>query len=259
SFTVFVFNFWYLVFGIFSMFTLKQVVNNILKSRASGHEADRSLIITIGIIIVFGLIMLSLASSVIAYTKFGDSYYYFKHQLIGLSLGLLAFWFFSCFDYHRLKKYAFGFLIFSVVLLSLVFVPGLGAEHGTARSWINIFGKFSLQPSEFVKLSFLIYLAAWLESRGKRLEDFHQGIGPFVIVLSVIAGLMILQPDIGTLFIIAMTSLIVYFVGGGKIRHILIILLFAVLLFVLMVQFKPYQMDRFRCLIDPQYDRQDVC
>ncbi|MCK4553839.1 hypothetical protein KAU19_02670, partial [Candidatus Parcubacteria bacterium] len=81
--------------------SLKQPINNIFKSQTNEHEPDKSLIITIGIIIVFGLIMLSLASSVIAYVDKGDSYYYFKHQLIGLSLGLLAFWFFSCFDYHR--------------------------------------------------------------------------------------------------------------------------------------------------------------
>jgi len=240
------------------MSTLKQSINNILKPKASQCEPDKSLIITIGLIIVFGLIMLSGASSVIAYVDKGDSYYYFKHQLLGLSLGLIAFGFFSCFDYHRLKKYAVWFLIFSVVLLSLVFIPGLGYGHGTAKSWIKIFGQ-SLQPSEFVKLSFLIYLAAWLESRKQKLADLHQGIGPFMVVLAVIAGLMIAQPDIGTLFIIAMTSLIVYFVGGGKIRHILVMLIFAVLLFALMVQFKPYQMNRFKCLMDPQYDRQKVC
>ncbi len=240
------------------MSSLKQSINKIFKFQSNENSPDRGLIITIGVIIVFGLIMLSSASSVIAYVDKADSYYYFKHQLIGLSLGLLAFWFFSYFDYHRLKKYAFGFLIFSVVLLILVFIPGLGVEYGAAKSWIKIFGQ-SLQPSEFVKLSFLIYLAAWLESRGKKLEDFHQGIGPFVIVLSVIALLMIKQPDIGTLFIIAMTSLIVYFVGGGKIRHILIIFLFAALLFALMVQLKPYQMDRFKCLADPQFDTQRAC
>ena len=70
---------------------------------------------------------------------------------------------------------------------------------------------------------------------------------------------MILQPDIGTLSIIAITSLIVYFVGGGRIRHILVVLIFASLLFALMVQFYPYQMNRFKCLMDPNYSSQDVC
>ncbi len=238
--------------------SLKQSINNIFKSQANEREPDKSLIITIGIIIVFGLIMLSSASSVIAYVDKGDSYFYFKHQLIGLSLGLLTFWFFSCFDYHRLKKYAFGLLIFSVFLLSLVFVPKLGHEVHGSLSWIKIFGQ-TLQPSEFVKLSFLIYLAAWLASRKEKLADLHQGIGPFVIVLAVISVLMIKQPDIGTLFIITITSLIVYFIGRGSIKHILVMLILAILGFALMVQYSPYKMNRFKCLMDPQYDKQGVC
>ncbi|MEA3463833.1 MAG: putative lipid II flippase FtsW [Patescibacteria group bacterium] len=240
------------------MSSLKQAVNNLLRPGAGCHNPDKSLIITIGIIIVFGLIMLSSASSIIAYAEKGDSYYFLKHQLIGLFLGLIVFWFFSLVDYHRWKKYAFGFLIFSIVLLLLVFIPGLSAKWGSARSWINIFG-FSLQPSEFVKLSFLLYLAAWLESRGKRLEDFHQGIGPFVVVLAVISVLMIKQPDIGTLSIIAITSLIVYFIGRGSIKHILVMLILAILGFALMVQFSPYQMNRFKCLMEPNYDSRGVC
>ena len=237
---------------------LKQTINNIFKLQRGEHKPDKSLIIAAGIIIVFGLVALSSASSVVAYAKFGDSYYFFKKQLLGLFLGLIAFWFLARADYHRWRKYAFGFLIFSIVLLLLVFIPGLGAGYGKARSWINIFG-FSLQPSEFVKLSFLIYLAAWLESRKQKLDDFYQGIGPFIIVLGVIGALMLLQPDIGTLSIISVTSLIVYFVGGGSIRHILVILLFTVLLFVLLAQFKPYQMDRFKCLMNPAYDSQGAC
>ena len=227
--------------------SLKQSVSKILKPKRNEHEADKSLIIIVGIIIVFGLIMLSSASSVAGYTKFADSYYYFKHQLIGLFLGIAAFLFFSRVDYHRWKKYAFGFLIFSIVLLLLVFIPGLSADYGKARSWINVFG-FSLQPSEFVKLSFLIYLAAWLESRNKKLGDFYQGIGPFVVVLSIIGALMLLQPDIGTLMIISATSFVVYFVGGGSFKHIFFILLFGILSFALMVQFNPYQLNRFKCL-----------
>ncbi len=240
------------------MTTLKEAINNLVKPKASEHEGDRNLLVTVGIIIVFGLIMLSSVSAVVAYAKFGDSYHYFKHQLIGLVLGLVAFWFFSRVDYHRWKKYAFALLIFSVLLLLLVFIPGLSAHYGKARSWVNVFG-FSLQPSEFVKLTFLLYLAAWLESRGRRLSDIHQGIGPFVIVLGVIALLMIFQPDIGTLFIIALTSLAVYFVGGGKISHILVLLILGGLAFAVMVQVKPYQLNRFRCMLNPDFSPDDVC
>ena len=239
------------------MASLKQKINDIFNS-ADQKSPDKSLIITIGIIIVFGLSMLLTASSILAYTKFGDSYYYFKHQLIGLSIGLIIFYILSKFDYHNLRKYAFGFLVFSIILLILVFIPGLGMDHGKARSWINIFG-FSLQPSEIVKLSFLIYLAAWLERRKDNLDDIRQGIGPFVIILGVISGLMILQPDIGTLSIIAGTSLVVYFVGGGKLKHILVILIIGILCLSLMLHYKPYQKNRFKCMMDPSFSSQDIC
>ncbi|MFA4833398.1 MAG: putative lipid II flippase FtsW [Patescibacteria group bacterium] len=240
------------------MATLKQAINKLLEPRVGEHEGDRSLIIAVGVIIIFGLIMLSSATSAVAYAKFGNSYYYFTHQLFGLFLGLIAGFLFSRLDYHLWRKYALVFLIFSIVLLLLVFIPGLSASWGKSRSWINVFG-FSLQPSEFVKLFYLLYLAAWLESRGKKLSDLHQGTGPFVIVLGAIAFLMLLQPDIGTLSIIALVSLIVYFIGGGKIFHILVMITIGVLAFAVMVHYKPYQMDRFRCLADPGFSSNDIC
>ncbi len=240
------------------MSTLKKGINKIFSSQGSQHEPDKSLIIVILVVLVFGLISLSSASGAISYAKFNDVYYYAKHQLFGLSIGLVAFWIFSYIDYHRLRKYALGFLIFSIILLLLVFIPGLTAEWGKARSWIKVLG-FSLQPSEFVKLSFLLYLAAWLENRKEKLMDFSQGIGPFVVILGAIALLMILQPDIGTLSIVAITSLIVYFVGGGSFKHIFFMILIGALSFALMVQFSSYQRNRFKCLFDPNFSKQEIC
>lgn len=238
--------------------TLKQIVNRLLRGRVSEHEPDKGLIVIVGAIIIFGLVMLSSATSAYAYVKYGDSYYFFKHQLFGLALGVFSFLIFSRIDYHRWRKYAFFLLIFSVLLLLLVFVPGLSAHYGKARSWINVFG-FSLQPSEFVKISFLLYLAAWLESREKKLHDFSQGIGPFLVVLGFIAFLMVLQPDVGTLAIITITSLIVYFVGGGKTKHILFVIIAGILAIMFMVKVMPYQANRFKCYFDPNWSANDVC
>ncbi len=243
----------------FFMFSFKQTIKRLTAGRVSEHEPDKILIIIIGIIVIFGLIMLSSATTAFAYVnKHGDSYYYLKHQLFGLTLGLIAFWFFSRVDYHTWKKYAFWFLVFSVGLLLLVFIPGLSAHYGRARSWINIFG-FSLQPSEFVKLSFLLYLAAWLESRGHKLREVSHGIGPFIVVLGIIAFLMLLQPDIGTLAIITITSLIVYFVGGGRTRHILAIVLFGVIAVAVLIRTMPHLTNRFKCFFEPNFSSNDVC
>ncbi|MDO9399135.1 MAG: putative lipid II flippase FtsW [bacterium] len=231
---------------------------NILLGVSKDRAGDKGLICLVGVIIIFGLIMLASASSVASYNVYGDSYFIFKRQIFFLILSLFVYWFFSKIDYHKWKKYAFFMLIFSIILLTLVFIPGLRGDWGTAKSWINIFG-FSLQPSEFVKITFLLYLAAWLESRKNKLTEITQGIGPFLIAFSVLALLMLLQPDVGTLFILTLTSFLVYFVGGGNIKHILFIVLIGILALAIMIHFKPYQADRFRCLIDSNYSRQDTC
>jgi len=222
-------------------------------------KGDKALQFVLGVVLVFGLISLASASSVVSYDKFdGDAYRYFKRQLFGLVLGLIAYFILSKIDYHVWRKYALGFLIFSVFLLILVFIPGLSTRYGSARSWISIFG-FSLQPSEFVKLSFLLYLAAWLEAKKSNLSDLNEGIGPFIIVLGVIGGLMIMQPDIGTLSIITIVSLIVYFVGGGKKTHIFGIIFVGIFLFVIMLHFKSYQRNRLKCYSDPNFSANDIC
>ena len=240
------------------MATLKEIFSNIFLSSKKAHEGDKPLIAVTGIIVTFGLIMLSSASLVVSYTKYGDSYYFLKRQIFGLFLGIIAYWIFSRIDYHFWRKYAFFMLVFSVFLLILVFIPGIAADWGTARSWIDL-GFMHLQPSEFVKITFLIYLAAWLESRRDELHDFSRGIGPFVLVLGVIAFLMILQPDIGTLSIIGLISLIVYFVGGGSKKHLLYIVLSGAIVLSVLLQYNDYQANRFRCLVDSDFSATDVC
>jgi cell division protein FtsW len=238
---------------------IRQLIVRVFRERSGEHDPDFIMIAVIGIIITFGLVMLSSATSAVSYaTKHQNIYYFFKHQLFGLVLGLAALFIFSRIDYHIWKKYAMGFLVFSVILLLLVFIPGLSAHYGKARSWINVFG-YSLQPSEFVKISFLLYLAAWLESRRGKLGGIQEGLGPFLTVLGAVGVLMMLQPDFGTLFIITVTSLVVYFVGGGSVRHILAILLVGVIALMVMVRVKPYQADRFRCYADPGYSSNEKC
>ena len=239
---------------------MSSVINwiNKLINYKGEHESDKSLIFIVGAIIIFGIVMLSSASSVISYNTYNDSYYLFKHQLFGLILGCVFAWFFSRIDYQVWRKYALWMLIASIGLLLLVFIPGLAGTWGTSRSWINVFG-YSLQPSEFVKITFLIYLAAWLEGRKKQLVEVSRGIGPFVAILGVIAILMMLQPDMGTLTIIALASLVVYFIGGGSIKHLIILMLLGLTALIIMVNIYPYQANRFKCMMDPSYAPQKEC
>lgn len=233
-------------------------IRSAISPRKAGHEPDKLLILDVGLIVVAGLILLSSVSAVSAYSQFGSSYYYLNHQLIGVVIGGFLFFFLSRIDYHVWRKYGFLFLIISILFLVLVFIPGLSAKYGTAQSWINV-GGFSLQPSEFVKIFFLIYLVAWLERRKDKLSQINEGILPFLLVLGVIAALMLMQPDLGTLFIIAATSFLVYFIGGGKKFHLAVIFIFGSLFLALVVNFYPYQMDRIKCWSAPDFDSRDTC
>jgi len=231
----------------------------ILTGHQEGHEPDKSLIMAMGILIVFGLAMLFSASSVVSYANFGNTYHYFLRQVVNLCIALVAFFLASRIDYRLWKKFAIWFLFGSIILLVLVFIPGLRAEYGSARSWVSIFG-YNFQPAELVKLAFLIYLATWLEAKKEDLGELGSGLIPFLGILGVISLLMIAQPDLGTLFIIAFTALVVFFAAGGKISHIIVTIVFAALILAVMVLLKSgYQSDRFKCLQDPSYSAQDKC
>lgn len=237
----------------------KRLRKTIFAKRPSEHESDKSLISAMFFLVVFGLVMLFSASSVISYARFGNTYHYFFRQLVWVILSVGIFWVVSKIDYRSLKKFAVFFLFASIVLLILVFIPGLRAEYGTARSWINLFG-YSFQPSELVKLSFLIYLATWLEAKKGELSSFSGGIFPFLVILGVISLLMMAQPDLGTLFIIVFTAAVVFFAGGGKVSHLAMVGVLAGLLIFIVFSIKSdYQSDRFKCLKDPSYSAQDKC
>jgi cell division protein FtsW len=237
----------------------RQLRQKLWAPRFGEHEPDKSLITAMFVLIIFGMVMLFSASFVVSYARYGTTWHYFIRQFFSLLIGLVAFWAATRIDYRLWKKFAIFFLFFSVFLLILVFIPGLRAEYGTARSWINIFG-FSFQPAELVKLSFLIYLATWLEAKKDSLGNLASGIVPFFIILGIISLLMILQPDLGTLFIIVFTAMVVFFAGGGKISHIIIAVVLAGLVLAVMLMLKSnYQTDRIKCLKDPSYSAQNKC
>ena len=123
-------------------------------------QPDYILLSVIGILVVFGLLMVSSASIGISQERFGESYYYLKNQLLrgllpGLILGLIAYFI----PYRAWKKLALPAFAITVLLLVLVFIPGIGLSHGGSQRWINL-GPATFQPSEFLKLAFIIYLAA---------------------------------------------------------------------------------------------------
>ena len=222
------------------------------------HAMDYTFLGMVGVMLLFGFMMLASASGPMSYvlSKTNDSLYLVKHQLFfGLIPGLVGLFVMSRIQYQFWKKHAWGFLLVSVGLLILVFIPGIQADFGTSHSWISIGNLFSLQPAEIVKLTFLFYLAGWLESRGTHgVKDFHGGFLPFICILGVIMFLLILQPDIGTMSIIVAISMIVYFTAGARFLHLSGLVAAGIGLLTFLITTSKYRQDRLMTLLHPELD-----
>lgn len=203
-------------------------------------------------ILIFGLFILSSASFIVGLKKFGNPQYYLKEQLLkGVIIGIISFFIFLKIPLKIIRKYSFVFLIFSVGLLVLVFFPKLGLSHGGSTRWLN-FGLITFQPSEILKLSFLIYMASWLSSRSKELQKFDSGLLPFLVVVGIIGLLLLMQPNAGTFSIIALSATATYFIAGGKFYHLTIIGLAGIALFLVFVYLKPYGAERLKIFFNSQ-------
>lgn len=212
-----------------------------------------------GVLVVLGLVFLTSASSVVGYQKFGDSYYYLKRQLLyGLLPGLAAFSFFSRWNYQNLKKLALPALLGSVGLLLAVFIPGLGFEYGGATRWIHL-GAFSFQPSELVKLTFLIYLASWLDGKGvDNIKDFKKGLLPFILVLGAVLALMLAQNDLGTASVIGVSAVMTFFVAGANWIHLGLLGALGMSALWLVITKVGYRARRLAVFLQPSLDPQGI-
>lgn len=218
------------------------------------HTPDRVLLVIIFILVGFGLMILANASSVISLERFDEPYHYFFHQLIyGVGIGLVLFFLVQKIHYKFWKKTAVVILALSIIALILVFVPGLGFGYGGAKRWLNL-GLFSIQPSELAKLGFIIYLAAWLEKRKTEIKTFSQSTLPFLIIMGLIGLLIIAQPDIGTLGVIVAIGIVVFFIGGARISHILLIIFSGLAALFALIKLAPYRMNRLLTFLNPDID-----
>jgi len=223
------------------------------------HAPDYVLLTIVGALVLFGLLMLASAGTAVGLDRFGDAHYFVKHQIVfGLVPGLAGLWIASRIPYAFWKRNALLMLGFSALLLVLVFIPGVAAGIGTAHSWVSVGGWFTFQPSEFVKLTFLLYLAAWLEKRGSEVRDAASGLIPFLLALGVVMGLLVAQPDVGTMSVVAVQAMAVYFVAGAPLTHIFGMLAAGVALLYGLVKAAPYRARRFTIFLNPELDPQGM-
>ena len=221
-------------------------------------KSPKTLTILIFILVVFGLVMLSSAGVVDGQKRFDSPYYYLTHQLLyGVLPGLALFFLFSRINYKFWKKISLPLLIAVTGLMVLVFVPGIGYGLRGAQRWINL-GFFTFQPSEILKLTLIIYLAAWFSRRDGHINAGPQSAAPFFIVMAFIGALLLLQPDMGTLILVTVIALSMYFFAGVKLSHFLLLILILGILLGALAIVEPYRFDRLKAFWNPNIDKQGV-
>ena len=208
--------------------------------------------------LVFGGFFLFLSASfgLLARTT-GETFQgvFISQIVLGLFLGSIALWFLSRFHYKHLRTFSFFLFLAGIILTCLVFVPGIGFAHGGAKRWLDL--RFTtFQPSELLKLGFVLYLATWLSSVKEKVCTFKYGTMPFLIILAIPAILLVLEPDVGTFGIIAIAGMCMFISAGGKFTHIVGIIIAGILVFFIVVHFKPYLQDRIDIFLNPDKDPQ---
>src|SRR3989338_3080249 len=207
-------------------------------------------------LLIVGFFILASASIGLTASMKAPSYYFILRQItMGGAVGLALFIFAAKFPYKKWKKWALVIFAGSILLTSAVWIPGLGLKVGGASRWL-IFGPLSLQPSEFLKFGLILYLAAWFSSRGGKISSVNGGLIPFLIIMSVASSLLVFQPDIGTLGVLAISGLFLFLIAGGKFTHILILILIGLIFLGILIYLEPYRQDRLTVFLNPDHDPQ---
>ncbi|KKP40505.1 MAG: stage V sporulation protein E, cell division protein FtsW [Candidatus Peregrinibacteria bacterium GW2011_GWF2_33_10] len=179
-----------------------------------------------------------------------DCYKLVKSHLVKILIGLIGFFIALTFDYRVWKKLAP--ILFVIVLLMILATAILGTDNGTiARNWIIIPGFGSIQPAEFAKLAIIFYFAIWMERRPQEIATFHSGFLPFAIIAGIYILPIMMQPDFGSVLVLALIAVSMYFVAGASLKHILVGSLVVLLITTILVTQVDYLNGRFKAYINP--------
>ncbi len=220
----------------------------------SGKKVDKFLLSLILLLTGIGLVFFISASLGVLARSEAKFYNILVSQLaVGLVGGMIALYITSKINYKAWRRYGLFLLIMALGISLLVFVPGLGLEHGGATRWVSL-GFISFQPAEFLKIAFIIYLASWFSTIKDKDTEFKYGMIPFVILLGIIAVILLKQPDTKSLMLMFVTGCAMYFMTGVSYKKILIMSGVAVAGFAILAFSTPYLKDRVVTFMNPDRD-----
>lgn len=220
------------------------------KVNAQPFFCDSVILLSVTALLVLSMVMIYSTSGVVSQERLGDAYFYVKRQGIALVVGLLFMTILSKLNIAKLRQISSLFLLLSLILLALVLVPGLGSRSGGATRWLKL-GPISFQPVEYVKLFMVVFIAGYISKYEAELKEFIPGLlKPFFLV-SLIAALLLLQPDFGSTAVITIIALAMLLASGTRIKHLALCAILASVSAGLLIASSPYRLQRVLTFLAP--------
>ena len=205
------------------------------------------------ILTITGFVVVYSASFVIGLVEFGNPRYFLIRQVVWAAGGAVLLWGAASFDYRRLRALAVPIMAGTILMLIAVLV--IGVQGGGARRWIGV-GELTIQPAEFAKLAVIIYLAAWLSSKGEDVRSFERGLLPFVIIIGGVSVLILLQPNLGTTLIILLITVTMFYVAGASIAQMMALAVTGFAALAFLATAAGYRADRLQAYFNAESDPQ---
>jgi cell division protein FtsW len=218
------------------------------------RQPDRLLLFTTFLLCGGGLVMVTSASVAFAYTQHQSAFYYAERQAAWMLIGFVALFVLSRIDYHRLRPIAPAGAVIAALLMILVLVPHLGVTVNGARRWFDAGPLGTFQPSELGKLAFAVFVAHWVDKNSPQMGNFQKAFVPFAAMLAGVLVLLMLERDLGTSIVVVGIFVSTYWAGGGRIRHMVLLIGALGLAFVALSVFESYRLARLTAFVNPWAD-----
>jgi len=215
-----------------------------------GLSFDKMVFTATLVLVSLGILMIYSSSAIRAQERFGDSYFFLKRQLLWAILGVLIMIWMMKLNYRGWQRVAFPLFLLSLLSLFLVLVPQVGIKVNGARRWLSLLG-LSFQPTELAKISLILFLSHLLAKKGPRVQEFTHGFLPLIAATGIVTAPVLLQPNFGNVAVLLAVAIMICFVGGARIRHLILLSVGSLPFLLLMMMQSSHARSRLLTLIDP--------
>jgi cell division protein FtsW len=222
--------------------------------RERSIRPDYLILLVVAVLTGAGLVFVYSASFAIGLRDYGNVNFFVTRQAFGAAIGAIAMVVLAKLDYRLLGRWSPLILLATLIGLGLVLIPGLGHGAYGANRWIQVGPLPPVQPSEFAKLAMVIYIAAWLAAKGEQVKQFSLGVVPFVMMVGLVGGLIMLQPDMGTFMVIVLTTMTMFFVAGAALYHVFTLAAAGIAGGFLLILFEGYRFQRLMAFLKAEDD-----